>query len=291
MAINDGPNGLQRLDFVVAEASRRHLKLIISLLDFWGYTGGAQQISAWYGSRDKYTFFAQDPRTRRDYREWVRHVLTRTNAITGVAYRDDPTIFAWELMNEPDIQPRGLLLDWVREMSAFVKSIDARHMVATGHGNMVNKLADLAIPNVDFGTWHGYPGYENMSVEQFKTLIGEFCDIARRDDKPVLLEEFGLAGSDADKLDAYEKWIGAIGQNKDCAGWLVWRLVARQDGGNYPNDHDRFDIHNDGGPLWRAMISLADETRGARFGDERTPASLSTKGSAAPAANGKSDLN
>lgn len=28
-------------------------------------------------------------------------VLTRRNTYTGIQYRDDPTIFAWELINEP----------------------------------------------------------------------------------------------------------------------------------------------------------------------------------------------
>jgi hypothetical protein len=28
-------------------------------------------------------------------------VLTRRNTITGIEYRNDPTIFAWELINEP----------------------------------------------------------------------------------------------------------------------------------------------------------------------------------------------
>lgn len=28
-------------------------------------------------------------------------MLTRRNIYTGIEYRDDPTIFAWELINEP----------------------------------------------------------------------------------------------------------------------------------------------------------------------------------------------
>ena len=127
MAINDGPDGMQKVDFLIAEAAKRRLRLVIAFLDFWDYTGGAQQMRAWYGSQDKSTFFFADPRTKRDYRTWVAHVVERVNPLTGLAYRDDPTIMAWELMNEGERAGReSLRLAWIAEMSAFVKSIDSQ---------------------------------------------------------------------------------------------------------------------------------------------------------------------
>lgn len=257
MAINDGENGLERLDFLLSEARRRHVRVILAFLDFWAYMGGAQQVGAWFGSSDKYTFFAQDPRTRQVYKDWVRHILTRVNSIDGVLYKDDPAVFAWELMNEPDIQPSALLLDWVSEMSRFVKSIDARHMLATGHSNLKNRLADLAVPDIDFGTWHGYPAYEKISIERFNALIGEFCALAKEHDKPVLLEEFGVARSDPRQAEAYQLWLNTVRANEDCGGWLVWRLVSLQDSGKYPGDHDGFDVVNDGGESWNALSRAA----------------------------------
>ena len=34
------------------------------------------------------------------YKDAVKSVLTRTNSINGLMYGQDPTIFAWNLMNE-----------------------------------------------------------------------------------------------------------------------------------------------------------------------------------------------
>jgi mannan endo-1,4-beta-mannosidase len=257
MVFNDGPDGLQKVDYLIAEAGKRKLKLILALVDFWAYTGGAQQMSAWYGSSDKYTFFAADPRTRADYKSWVRHVLSRVNTITGVRYSDDPTIFAWDLANEPDIHPPPLLHDWLSEMSAYVKTLAPKQLVTTGHGNMDQKLSDMNIPSVDFGTWHGYPSYVQMSHSDFDARIREYCEIARNVGKPVILEEFGVPRSDPDQANAYETWLNTIATS-DCGGWVVWRLVGRQDSGLYPeDDHDKFDIHNDGGRTWQVLQAAA----------------------------------
>jgi mannan endo-1,4-beta-mannosidase len=263
MGINDGPDGLQRLDFLLAEAHKRDLRLIIAFLDFWAYTGGAQQMRAWYRSSDQQTFFFQDTRTKQDYKSWIRHVLSRVNSITGIPYKDDPTIFAWELMNEPNIFPPSLFYSWVSEMTAYVKSIDSNHLVGSGHANVNNKLSDLKISTVDFGTWHGYPLYYNLTPVQFNSLIDEFCEIGRRQGKPVLLEEFGFARSNPDRTSAYRMWLETIQRNPNCAGWLVWRLVSRQDSGQFPEDHhDQFDIRNDGSDIWNVIEDAAVKLRG-----------------------------
>ncbi|MDX8493041.1 cellulase family glycosylhydrolase [Mesorhizobium sp. VK22B] len=266
MAINDGVNGMQKVDFVIAEAGKRHLRLIIAVLDFWAFTGGAQQMRAWYGSRDESTFFFNDPRTKQDYRAWVRHVVQRVNPLTGLAYRDDPTIMAWELMNEGNAKPQALRLAWTAEMSAYVKSLDPNHLVSSGNANIFDpKLADLTIPTLDFGTWHGYPVYYDLTIQQFNDMIPEFCQLGVRDNKPVLLEEFGHARSNQNVTEAYAMWLDTLTRDRNCAGWLVWRLVSRQDSGRYPVDeHDQFDVHHDGGALWnilKAAAARATQTR------------------------------
>lgn len=262
MAINDGPDGVGRLDFLVAEAARRGIRLIIPFLDFWAYTGGAQQMRAWYGSDDKHTFFFADPRTRADFKTWVRFLLSRVNPLTGIAYKDDPTIFAWELMNEPYAKPDELYLAWVAEMAAFTKSIDPVHLVASGHAGISNQMSEAPIPSIDFLTWHGYPLYYKLTVGEFDQLIGQQCEIGRRHAKPVLLEEFGFARYNGDHPEAYRRWLETIQANGDCAGWVVWRLVAKQDHGRLPLDrHDQFDIHRDSGPLWDILKAAGEKLR------------------------------
>jgi mannan endo-1,4-beta-mannosidase len=88
--------------------------------------------------------------------------VQRVNPLTGLAYRDDPTIMAWELMNEGNASPEALRLAWTAEMSAYVKSIDRNHLVGSGYGG--DKLADLTIPTLDFGTLHGYPLYFDLTI-------------------------------------------------------------------------------------------------------------------------------
>jgi mannan endo-1,4-beta-mannosidase len=56
------------------------------------------------------------------------------------------------------------------------------------------------------------------------------------------------------------------------SGWIVWRLVSRQDSGHYPVDeHDQFDIRNDESMIWnilKAATAQAAQIRNIRRSSE-----------------------
>ena len=51
--------------------------------------------------------FFSSPACRQLYRGFFTALLSRVNTVTGVAYRDDPTIFGWELINEPRVSQQN----------------------------------------------------------------------------------------------------------------------------------------------------------------------------------------
>jgi mannan endo-1,4-beta-mannosidase len=245
-AFNDSTvDGLGRWDYVIYKAGQLGLKLNIAMLDFWQWAGGAQQVSSWYvddydGARDpqRYTFFFQDPRAKRFYRDWTAHVLDRVNSLTGVRYRDDPTVFAWDLMNEPEVSSVALAQSWMQEMATHVKARGARQLVGTGsegfYGGQAGSDPDtepVNVPAVDFQTWHTYPTYHGVTPAGVLDLVRRHCDSARNGGKPVLMQEFAYPAVTSDerrrRSDIYRSWLAAIQANDDCAGWMYWRLEGR----------------------------------------------------------------
>lgn len=126
-----------------------------------------------------------------------QRVLTRVNNFTGVAYKDEPTIFAWELMNEPRV-PSDLsgktMQAWVTLMSSYVKSIDDKHMVEIGlegfYGDSAPErkrfnpggsysagtdfIGNNRIPTIDFATIHSYPDQWYVTTEKRRTNFSHF---------------------------------------------------------------------------------------------------------------------
>uniref|UniRef100_A0A803NS72 mannan endo-1,4-beta-mannosidase n=1 Tax=Cannabis sativa TaxID=3483 RepID=A0A803NS72_CANSA len=127
------------LDFVVSEARKYKIRLILSLVNNWDAYGGKPQYVKW-GKAAGLNLTSDDdffshPTLRSYYKAHVKTVLNRLNTVTNITYKDDPTIFAWELINEPRCtsDPSGdMLQSWIQEMAVYVKSMDPKHLVEIG---------------------------------------------------------------------------------------------------------------------------------------------------------------
>jgi len=254
----------QALDFVVSEANKHGIRLILSMVNDYVNFGGKAQYVQWarnagqnLNSDDD---FFTNPTVKGYYKNHVKTVLTRVNSITGVAYKDDPTIFAWELMNEPRCQsdPSGRTIQgWIEEMATHVKSIDGNHLLEAGlegfYGEYKKEInpgfsvgtdfiTNNQITGLDFATVHSYPDIwlagsdEEAQLSFLQSWIESHLEDGRRIlKKPVLFTEFGKSyrdpgfgtGERDNLLDmvykhvyASARWGGAGG------GAMFWQLMA-----------------------------------------------------------------
>lgn len=240
------------LDKVIAEAAKNNIYVQLCLTNWWRDTGGVTQYLRWAGindaADDSYKFginnekailFYSNPETRRLYREHLEKLATRRNTITGVLYRDDPTIFGWELMNEAQVitgrwaERRA----WFTEMSAYLKSLDPNHMVAPGAWGYRSSserrewLADHAIPTIDYCDVHSYPRDDHDSFADSPAALKEF--IANRAaaafsiKKALVFGEFGM-GVEGYKGASQVEWYKAFFEGNaraGAAGAMFWILT------------------------------------------------------------------
>ena len=255
-----------QLDRVLAAARARGVRVIVTLANYWDDYGGVRQYLAWAGlptdgfaARDR---FFSDERTRAFYRAHLERLLTRTNRVTGVRYADDPTLFAWELMNESQVStPEGAAARraWIDEMAAFVRARDPHHLVTPGVMGYTSRaeraewLAVCRLPTVDYCDSHLYPQTTDRvtSFERLRAYIDDRVQLARFvAHKPIVFGEFGFRTDDEGYLARPRAdWFAAFLQRTifDGAGgalaWIYqpWSGRAR-DFGIYVDRRDTDDV-------------------------------------------------
>lgn len=278
--VNEGANGLQKLDYVIAAAKARGIKLVIPFTNNWNAFGGMDQYVRWAGL-DEHADFYTDATIRGWFKDWISTLLTRVNPLTGVAYKDDPTIMAWELANEPRCTSAGVYPDgacdtttittWADEMSTYVKSIDGKHLLSAGDegffcrdesqwtlaaeygasgygegfgedcGDGVDTIALASLPNIDMMSMHLYPDHWKTSTAWGTGWILEHAAAAAAIGKPVYLGEFGL-NDKATRMPVYFEWLQAV-RDSGVDGALYWILSSEEDNGALYADYDGFTVY------------------------------------------------
>lgn len=279
--INEGKDGLQKLDYALYQAEKHGIKLLITFTNYWDAFGGMGQYIKWAQELGitglKKDDFYTNETLKGWYKDYVNGLLNHTNPYTGRKLKDEPSVFAWELANEPrcntDAQCRdNILYNWAKEMSEYVKSIDPNHMVSLGDEGFYNKPYGyyneyttsnyafygaegvdfeklMTIDTLDFGTPHLYLdqwGMKHTGTGQddllwFK-IHGETCAELG---KPVILEEFGLTNRTI-RDSEYEQWFevleGNVYETVEYAGTNYWMIASYIDGALYP-DYDQYTVY------------------------------------------------
>jgi mannan endo-1,4-beta-mannosidase len=278
-AYSDGPApGLGGLDYAIYQAHRDGLRLIVPLVNNWNDFGGMDAYVCWrlctqanstgqcaykcfVGYHDD---FYTDPTIVSWYKAWIAHVLNHVNPYTHIAYKDDPTILAWQLANEPrcngsnatayprspHCSPDGTILPWVKTMTSYVKTIDPHHLLAVGDEGFLcgpgatdytgncgegDSIAYARVPGIDLMSFHDYPMLWNecpnlsTCVRWGSEWIQRHIGAARALGKPAVVDEFGLISGQlkitpTEQSSAYKAWTSTVYKD-DGAGDLVWSLA------------------------------------------------------------------
>jgi mannan endo-1,4-beta-mannosidase len=225
-------NILRGLDFALAALAARRMTAVLTLNNMWQWSGGFASYVAWAtgepaprmgpGATDSMWQVHQNFALRfyslssaQDiWRSYLHMLLLRRNTVTGVEYRSDPTIMAWQLCNEPRALSAGVpYRAWIRETTDFLRQLDKNHLISLGSEGLTpykdyvgNHLVEDHMA-VDYATIHIWPQnwdwYDpsgddsqksldaawSKSVAYLDAAVESFASI----NKPLVVEEFGLA--------------------------------------------------------------------------------------------------
>jgi endo-1,4-beta-mannosidase len=133
-------------------------------------------------------------------------------------YRAEPTILAWDLRNEGDIditreqQSPAAVYRWLEETSKLVRATDPNHLITAGW--LSNPIS--TDPAVDFFSFHHWT--------EATAIFDRVRALRALSTKPVLLEEVGYSTFGGDRERQSRDLLAAV-QAADQAGmlgWIVW---------------------------------------------------------------------
>ncbi|KAI3986839.1 hypothetical protein MKX01_007355 [Papaver californicum] len=229
----------KELDFVISEAKKYQIKLILSLVNNYENFGGKKQYVEWARNQGQYLSSEDD---------------FYTNPVVKGFYKNH-------------------VKAWITEMASQVKSIDRKHLLEAGLAGFYGEtspdkkqynpggyqvgtdfIANNQIPGIDFATVHSYPdqwlsssndqGQLSFLNNWLNTHIHDAQNVLR---KPLLLTEFGKSwknpGYNAYQRDfmfntVFYKFYSSARSGGATAGGLFWQLLPE----GMDSFHDGYEI-------------------------------------------------
>ena len=234
LATNGGARDWSAFDRTLAAAKAHGLKVIATLIDQWGDCGASgpgygYKEPSWYQSGYK----DPDPTGTVSYRDWAAEIAAH--------YKDDSTILAWQLVNEPEVgdcstvgeaAAGNLLSSFASDVSGLIKSVDPNHLVSLGtlgSGQCGASGPDyqsvMTVPTLDLCEVHDYTPSQLIPGDQFNGL-GLRINQCNALGKPLIVGELGVDPNDvggtlADRANVVDSKLCAQ-LSAGVAGVLLW---------------------------------------------------------------------
>ena len=177
---------------------------MLPFVNNWDDFGGINTYSKAFGCNA--TTFYTHSAAQKAYKAYIKTIVNR--------YKKSTAVFAWELGNEPRCKgcKTEVITKWAGEISRYIKSLDANHMVTLGDegwfapanapagadgsygyggGEGIDFVANLKIPTLDYGTFHLYPDSWGYNYTWGSTWIAQHDAVGKKSGKPIVLEEYG----------------------------------------------------------------------------------------------------
>ncbi|MGO4109458.1 CIA30 family protein [Paenibacillus sp. YAF4_2] len=209
-------------DKMIQLAGEYGIHLILPFVDQYQWQGGINEYAAFRGkSKDA---FWTDPQLIADFKSVISYTLNRVNTFTHVAYKDDPTILAWETGNE--LVPATTT--WTHDIATYIKSLDSNHLVLDGkYGIDDASLTDNAI---DIVSNHYYPDHYPSYASQVNVDKNKAAG-----KKPFIVGEFGFKPT-----NEVTSFLDNAIEN-GTSGAMIWSLrYHSRDGGFYPHTESTY---------------------------------------------------
>jgi hypothetical protein len=203
------PTAFAHVDYAVAAAHRRGIRLIVTLIGDDAADGGSGCVYlAWRDidvpncSLVNMDPFWTDPQVLADVEQHVAAVVGR--------YANDPTILGWDLMNGGGSPPA-----WTKAIADYVRSIDPHHLILSDASNAGLKNVDACVSFI-YPHWHQGMDFARPRI-----------DACARAHKPYIAYEYGWDRTNWPTLAAFRTFLAMLLRNREVAGDAFWALELR----------------------------------------------------------------
>ncbi|MDR5590686.1 cellulase family glycosylhydrolase [Christiangramia sp. SM2212] len=193
---------LETFDYLLSELKKQDINFVITPIAYWG-NGWPEPDEDTPGFSNKYgkEKSLTNPEAIKAQQNYLEQFLNHVNPYTGIAYKDEPNLIAFEVSNEPHHRGKpNEVKDFINKMVAAMRKTGTEKPIFYNVSHSVQLAETYFTSNIQGGTFQWYPTGLGFQKELEGNLLPNvndynipFNDVIERNKKAKLVYEFDAA--------------------------------------------------------------------------------------------------